>query len=142
MKHKTLWLVLFWLVAVLGGLAATLVGAQLPLSNLVNLAGAVSLAYVGVDKAAKIVTAAKAPAGDFGADYVPPALDKHLWVVILWLLVFGLTLVCAAFKPDVSSWPVEAALFYAGTLSAAYVGLDKGVKIAAASGVASSEAAK
>lgn len=133
MKHKTLWLVLFWLLAALGGLAAAFAGAQLPLANLFALAGAVSLAYVGVDKTAKIVTAAKAPAGDFGSPYVSPLMDKHLWIVIIWLFLFAVALILAAFRPDASS-PVETALFYAGTLSAAYVGLDKGIKIAAAAG--------
>jgi hypothetical protein len=140
MKHKTLWLVLVWIIAAAVALGAAFAGAALPLTEIVTLAGVTSLAYVGVSKTINIVTAAKSPSGEFGYEYVEPLQDKHLWVVIIWLVIFGATIALATLRPD-SGAPVEAALAVAGTLSAAYVGLDKGAKVAAATGTADKAAA-
>lgn len=142
MKHKTLWLVVVWLalLVVALGLQAVL-PLGLPLAPIVNLAGVISLSYVGVDKAKNIVTAAKSPAGQFGFDYVPPMQDKHLWIVIVWLVVlaeaFVIQAIVKASFPDAGiTIPVLEVVTFAGILSAAYVGLDKGTKLASVAGAA------
>jgi hypothetical protein len=138
MKHKTLWLVIFWIAFLAVALVAqALIPTALPLAPVINLAGVVSLAYVGIDKTKNIVAAAKAPAGDYGLDYVPPMQDKHLWIVIVWLVLLILTLAIAAYLAAVKrteALPLTEAVMYAGILSAAYIGLDKGAKVAAAAG--------
>jgi hypothetical protein len=140
MKHKTLWIVIVWLVFLIGALALQAVLPNvLPLAEIVNLVGVISLSYVGIDKAKNIVLAAKAPAGEFGADYITPIADKNLWIVIVWLFILIETLSVQAIvtwlMPDGGlTIPITDVVTYSGILSATYVGLDKGTKIAAVTG--------
>ncbi len=145
MKHKTLWLVVVWVALLIVALALQAILPQgLPLAQIVNLAGIISLSYVGIDKVKNIVVASKAPSGEYGFDYVPPMQDKHLWIVIVWLFILAETfaiqaIVKASFPEAGIPIPVSEAVTFAGILSAAYVGLDKGAKIASAAGTAAAE---
>lgn len=55
-KHKTLWVVVFWCVMVAGSMIMQAVApeVQLPLAQIVTVAGALSTAYVAMDKGTKI----------------------------------------------------------------------------------------
>lgn len=135
MKHKTLWILIAWLAFLAGSIALQAVtGPQLPTTVIVNLAGYITLAYVGISKAANIVKALKAPAGEFGFEYVAPIKDRLLWITIVWLLFIVEVLIVRALVPDGTALPVEEVIGFAGTLSAVYVGMNKGEQVAAASG--------
>jgi len=139
MKHKTLWFVIVWLaiLAALFVLQAFLPEASIPLAVATDVAGAVSFAYVGIDKTRSVVAAAQSPRGEYGQPYVPPMQDKHLWIVIAWLIFCVLAFIVQALLPDESAQiPISQVVGIAGILTAAYVGLDKGTKLAAATGAA------
>ncbi len=138
MKHKTLWLVVFWLMlfASLLVLQAIYPSIAFPLSVVVDIAGTVSFAYVGIDKTKLVVAAAHAPQGEFGYAYIPPIQDKHLWIVIAWLFLCVLSLIIQSLLSDdsVATLPLANIMTAAGILTAAYVALDKGAKVAAITG--------
>ncbi len=139
MTHKTFWLVIFWLVifALLLIIHVIIPDADLPLQGIADITCAVSFAYVGIDKAKLVVLAAQSPRGEFGSPYVPPLQDKHLWVVIAWLGLCLLSIIIKSISPSGSpvEVPVSSVVTAAGILSTAYVALDKGAKVAAATGV-------
>ena len=142
MKHKTLWIVIVWLVFLIGAIALQVVMPNgFPLAEIVNLVGIISLSYVGIDKAKSVVMAAKAPPGEFGTDNIAPMQDKNLWIVIVWLVILIETLVVQfavtiIFPDKTVPIPITDVISFSGILSAAYVGLDKGVKVAAVTGKA------
>ncbi len=68
-KHKTLWVVVFWCIMVAGSTVVQAVApeVQLPLAQIVTVAGTLSTAYVAMDKGTKIagsLSTAKKAASD------------------------------------------------------------------------------
>ncbi len=55
-KHKTLWVVVFWCFMVVGAfiVQAMLPDLEIPLSQVITVAGTLSTAYVATDKGIKI----------------------------------------------------------------------------------------
>lgn len=135
MPHKTLWILLVWLVFLAAAVALqAVISPQLPLADIVNLTGYISLAYVGISKSSNIIKAIKAPAGDFGFPYEPAIRDRMLWITIVWLFFIAEVLIVRAIAPEAAALPVEEVITFSGALSAVYVGMHKGEKVAAASG--------
>lgn len=62
-KHKSLWLVIFWctfsVIGIIGQIILTQMNSpiEIPLTQIVAFAGAVSTAYISLDKAVKMVRA-------------------------------------------------------------------------------------
>lgn len=56
-KHKTLWIVIFWCVMVVVALVlqAFNTEVQIPITQIVTVAGTLSTAYIATDKGIKIV---------------------------------------------------------------------------------------
>ncbi len=56
-KHKTLWIVIFWcsMVVISLVLQTTVPQIQIPITQIVTVAGTLSTAYVATDKGIKIV---------------------------------------------------------------------------------------
>ncbi|MBN2536397.1 MAG: hypothetical protein JXB88_26170 [Spirochaetales bacterium] len=135
MNHKCLWLLLFWLIFLTGAILLQLViTVELPLADMVNLAGYISLAYVGISKGANIVKAFKSPCGEFGFEYQPPHKDRMLWITIVWILLIMLVLIVRALVPENIAVPVDEVIVFAGVLSITFVAANKGEKIGAAAG--------
>ena len=142
MAHKALWILIVWVLFVIVTVALQAVTVpELPLVVVVNLAGYITLAYVGVGKGANIIKALKAPAGQFGFDYVQPANDRMLWITIVWLLIIVEVLIVRTLAPDGTALPVEEVISFAGVLSVLYVGMNKGEQAAAAAGKPNESAA-
>ena len=61
-KHKTLWVVVFWCAMVVVALIVQVVATKvaIPITQIVTVAGTLSTAYVATDKGVKIATALKA----------------------------------------------------------------------------------
>ena len=55
-KHKTLWIVVFWCFMVVGSfiIQAMIPELEIPLSQVITVAGTLSTAYVATDKGIKI----------------------------------------------------------------------------------------
>ena len=135
MKHKSLWLLLFWLLFLaVAVLLQLILPVELPLAEMVNIAGYISLAYVGISKGANIVKAFKSPPGEFGFEYQPLHKDRMLWITIVWLLLIVLVLIVRAFVNEQISIPVDEVVIFAGMLSVVFVSTNKGEKIGAAAG--------
>jgi hypothetical protein len=127
--HKTIFIVIFWLVL----LAISLFfSSPEGVRMILSVAGWISLSYVGVSKVGEIVTAAKAPAGEFGFDYVPFFAEKYWWVVVYWCLISVAIMILDG--RSTVGYPYEDAVFFAGFLSVGYAGLNKGVQVAASLG--------
>ena len=64
-KHKSLWLVVFWcsfaVIGIIGQIILTNMNSpiEIPLSGIVGFAGAVSTAYISLDKGVKMMQARK-----------------------------------------------------------------------------------
>lgn len=60
-KHKTLWIVIFWCVMVTVALILQVIAptVNIPITQIVTVAGTLSTAYVATDKGVKIATAVK-----------------------------------------------------------------------------------
>ena len=60
-KHKTLWLVIFWCTMVVVALViqALVPTTNIPITQIVTVAGSISTAYVATDKGLKIANAVK-----------------------------------------------------------------------------------
>jgi len=129
-KHKTLYVVLFWLITLALALF-TVEGEDLAL--ILRLAGWVSLSYVGIAKIADIAKAARAPSGQFGFDQIPFYGEKYWWVVMYWCAIL-VTILILRFINPAALLPVSDCVFFSGALSAAYAGLHKGAGIAAQAG--------
>ena len=142
MAHKALWILIVWVLFAFVTVAVQAVTSpELPLVIVVNLAGYITLAYVGVGKGTNIIKAIKAPAGQFGFDYVQPAKDRMLWITIVWLLIIVEVLIVRTLAPDGTALPVEEVISFAGVLSVLYVGMNKGEQAAAAAGKPNESAA-
>ena len=127
--HKTLYVVIFWLIVLAVSLAFS---PPSTVQSILSMTGWISLSYVGVSKAGEIVKAAKAPMGEYGFDYVSFFSEKYWWVVAYWC--FFLVAIMIINSTSGGGYPVEDAIFFAGFLSVSYTGLNKGVQVAASLG--------
>ena len=134
-RHRTLPILILWILFLAAALVLqAFITISLPLKLIAQLAGAISLSYVGVSKGANIVKAMKAPAGDFGFDYIEPKRDRLLWITWVWIAILAEALIVRAALPETVDVPVETVVAFSGLLSASFVGLGKGEKMAAAGG--------
>jgi len=132
-SHKTLYVVIFWLIALLFGVLAPSGPADF-LPDILGVTGWICLAYVGLAKAADIVTAARAPKGQYGFELKTFVSDQYWWIVAYWCALLVLMLILRLIRQG-ALYPLSDCIFFAGTLSAAYAGLNKGSHVAAAAGI-------
>lgn len=130
-RHKTLWILLFWLAAVPTGLVVQVtVTTQLPLQPLVVLAGVVTAAYIGLEQAGNVVASARLPSG-FG---VTPHTARYLWVTVAWLIFLLQGLVVQYLVAEPITVPLDDLVAFAGVVSAVYVGGNKAHRAAVCAG--------
>lgn len=136
LKHNSLWIVIVWLVLafIFPIVQAIVTQTTLPVKEVVIITGLICLGYVGISKALDITKAFKAPAGDFGFEYVPAMKTKTLWMTIISLLLILEILIVQAIVGNAVDLPVEEAITFCGTVSIAYVSANKGLKVAACCG--------
>jgi len=135
MKHKSLWLLLFWLIFLAGAIGLQVfIVVELPLVEIVTLSGYLTLAYVGISKSVNIVKAFQSPPGEYGFEYQPIQKDRMFWITIIWLLFIIEALIVRALVIETINIPLREVVVFAGLLSTVFVGANKGEKIGAAAG--------